>query len=45
MKSRGDYKGPVAAPAPEFKAGNPVLEGGKEKLQISIQAEIELSEK
>ncbi|MEN9425210.1 MAG: hypothetical protein RL122_2593 [Pseudomonadota bacterium] len=49
MKSRGDYKGDKAsvpaAAAPEFKAGNPVLEGGKEKLQMNIQAEIELSDK
>lgn len=45
----GNYKGdaPAAEPAhaPAFKAGNPVLEGGKEKLQMSIQAEIALSGK
>ena len=46
MKSRGDYQAaPAAAPEPKFQDGNPVLEGGKEKLQISIQAEIELSGK
>jgi predicted secreted protein len=35
----------VAAPEPKFQDGNPVLEGGKEKLKISIQAEIEVSGK
>lgn len=46
MKSRGDYQAaPAAAPEPKFQDGNPVLDGGKEKLQISIQAEIELSGK
>jgi predicted secreted protein len=46
VQAIGNYKGVApAAASPEFKAGNPVLEGGKEKLQISIQAEIELSGK
>ena len=47
VQAIGNYKGPVpaSAPAAEFKAGNPVLEGGKEKLQMSIQAEIALSGK
>jgi predicted secreted protein len=46
VQAIGNYKGiiPTAA-SPAFKPGNPVLEGGKEKLQMSIQAEIEVSGK
>jgi predicted secreted protein len=46
VQAIGNYKGVApSAAAPAFKSGNPVLEGGKEKLQISIQAEIEVSGK
>lgn len=44
VKARGDYNGSLPA-EPKFQDGNPVLEGGKEKLSISIQAEIGLSGK